>query len=134
MQAGPTIIEDNCFIENVDIIVTDGVSSFGNNVQVSVLNETGGREVPIYDNLSAPLAYIIALYRHQPKLIERLQELIAEYTKSITTDCGTISENTKIINTGTIRNVNIGQYTTIENCTRLENGSINSNKEAPIYR
>ena len=126
-------IKDNCFIENVNVIVVDGESSFGNNIPVSVLNETGGREVPIYDWLSAPMAYVIALYRHRPKLIERLQELIADYTKSVTSDHGTIGENTRIINTGTIRNVNIGKHATLENCTRLENGTVNSNEEAPVY-
>lgn len=126
-------IQDNCFIENVNVIVVDGQSSFGNNVLVSVLNETGGREVPIYDWLSAPMAYVIALYRHRPKLIERLQELIAGYTRKITSDYGIIGENSKIINTGTIRNVNIGKHVTIENCTRLENGTVNSNEKAPVY-
>lgn len=126
-------INDNCYIENTDMILVEGESSFGNNVQVSVLNETGGREVPIFNHLSAPLAYVIALYRHRPKLIGRLQELIAEYTKGVTADYGQIGENAKIINAGTIRNVKIGAYTTIENCTRLENGTINSNKKAPVY-
>lgn len=126
-------IQDNCFIENVNVIVVDGKSSFGNNVQVSVLNETGGREVPIYNWLSAPMAYVIALYRHRPKLIERLQELIIGYTESVTSEYGTIGKNSKIINTGTIRNVNIGEYATIENSTRLENGTVNSNEKAPVY-
>ncbi len=126
-------IKDDCFIENVDVIVVDGMSSFGNNVQVSVLNETGGREVPIYNYLSASMAYVIALYRHRPKLIERLQELIAGYTKRVTADFGVIGANTRIINTGTIRNVVVGGYATIENSTRLENGTVNSNKEAPVY-
>lgn len=124
---------ENCFIENVNVIVVEGESSFGNNVQVSVLNETGGREVPIYDQLSAPIAYVIALYRHRPKLIEQLQGLITDYTQRMTSDYGIIGENTKIINAGTIRNVRIGQHTTIENSTRLENGTINSNEQAPVY-
>ena len=42
-------IGDYTFIENVDIILVDGKSKFGNGVEVAVLNETGGREVPIYD-------------------------------------------------------------------------------------
>ena len=58
-------IGDNVFIENVDIILTDCFSTFGNGVEVAVLNETGGREVMIYDRLSAQTAYIMALYRHQ---------------------------------------------------------------------
>ena len=46
-------IGDYGFIENVDIILVDGCSKFGNGVEVSVLNETGGREVMIHDRLSA---------------------------------------------------------------------------------
>lgn len=126
-------IHDNCYIENVNIMVVEGETTFGNNVQVSVLNETGGREVPIFNRLSAPLAYVIALYRHRPKLIGKLQEMIADYTKKLTSDYGTVGKNVKIINAGTIRNVDLGPYTTIENCTRLENGTINSNEEAPVY-
>ena len=126
-------INDDCFIENVNVMVVDGTTSFGNNVAVSVLNETGGREVPIYDSLSASMAYVIALYRHRPELIRHLQELIANYAESITSDYGTIGKQVRIINTGTIRNVRIGDHTTIENCTRLENGSVNSNKQAPVY-
>ena len=63
------VIGDYTFIENVDIILVDGESRFGNGVEVAVLNETGGREVMIHDRLSAHQAYIMALYRHRPILI-----------------------------------------------------------------
>ena len=56
------------YIENVDLIVCEGPCSFGNGVMVSVLNETGGREVQIYDRLSAQTAYVLAMYRHKPAL------------------------------------------------------------------
>jgi NDP-sugar pyrophosphorylase family protein len=126
-------IGDDCFIQNINVLLTEGEASFGNNVAISVLNETGGREVPIYDTLSASLAYLIALYRHRPLLTERLQDMIRTYTKNISSHYGSIGDGVKITNTGTIRNVKIGNYTTIENCTRLENGSINSTKKAPVY-
>ena len=126
-------IGPGCIIENVDRIVCDGSSTFGNNVQASVLNETGGREVPLYDNLSASLAYVIAMYRHRPRLIARLAEMIASYAASIASERGVIGPGAKIINTGTIRNVRIGEGATIENATRLQNGSINSNASAPVY-
>jgi carbonic anhydrase/acetyltransferase-like protein (isoleucine patch superfamily) len=122
-----------CHIENVNQIYCEGRSTFGNNVEVAVLNETGGREVPLYDNLSASLAYIIAMYRHRPLLIESLKAMIAAYAESIASEVGTIGEEVTIINSGTIRNVRIGAHSTIENCTRLQNGSINSNVHAPVY-
>ncbi|WP_106832158.1 DUF4954 family protein [Parabacteroides pacaensis] len=126
-------IGDNCFIQNVNVLLTEGKATFGNSVEVSVLNETGGREVPIYDRLSASLAYILALYRHRTDLIERLKEMISDYTGQISSETGTIGNNVKIINTGTIKNVKIGDFCTIENSARLENGSINSNELAPVY-
>jgi len=126
-------IGSNSLLQNIDLILVDGVTSFGNNVQVAVLNETGGREVSIYDELSASFAYIMALYRHRPVLIQRMQQLVADYTDSIRCSHGTIGESVKIINAGTIRNVRIGDYAVIENCTRLENGSVNSNQKAPVY-
>lgn len=126
-------IGDGCFIQHINVMLVEGTASFGNNVAVSVLNETGGREVPVYDGLSASLAYIIALYRHRPGLIERLQEMIRAYTEQVSSTYGTVGCGVKIVNTGTIRNVKIGDFATIENSTRLENGSVNSKREAPVY-
>lgn len=127
------IIEDGCFIQDVNVLYVEGKSTFGNNVEVSVLNETGGREVPIYNELSAPLAYVIALYRHRPVLIEQLRDMIREYAEKQASKYGRIGRCVRIMNAGTIRNVNIGEYATIENTTRLENGTISSNEKAPVY-
>lgn len=126
-------IGDHSFIQNINVMLVDGRAVFGNNVEVAVLNETGGREVPIYDGLSASLAYIIALYRHRPALINRLCAMIKAYTEHIASTEGAIGRWVKIVNTGTIRNVKIGDYATVENSARLENGSVNSNREAPVF-
>ena len=75
-------IGHDTFIENVDIILVDGVSKFGNGVEVSVLNETGGREVLINDKLSAHQAYILAVYCNRPELISRMKESTDVYAKT----------------------------------------------------
>lgn len=120
-------------IQNTDCLLVEGESSFGNNVAVAVLNETGGREVMIYDHLSAPFAYVMALYRHRPALIEQMQMLIRRYAESITSTRGTIGRQVVIRNAGTIRNVRIGDCAVIENSTRLDNGTLNSHAQAPVY-
>ena len=126
-------IGDNSFIGNVDSIIVDGVTSFGNGVEAAVLNETGGREVPFYDRLSAQQAYILALYRYRPALIDKIKALIGEYVENVKADFGTIGSNVTILDTGTIRNVKIGDNCTIEGASRLNNGSINSNASAPVH-
>ena len=126
-------IGEETFIENVNVMYVDGVSRFGNGVEVSVLNETGGREVLINDKLSAHLAYIEALYRHRPALVSRLKELTDAYSGKHASDVGQIGCHVTIINTGAVKNVRIGDYARIEGVSSLQNGSINSNVLAPVH-
>lgn len=127
------IIGQRTFIENVDIILTDGDTSFGNGVEVAVLNETGGREVMIYDRLSAQTAYVMALYRHRPEMIAMLRALVQDYVGKVTSSVGTIGDDVMITDTGYIKNVKIGNCCKIEGASRLKNGSINSNASDPVH-
>ena len=126
-------IGESTFIENVDIILVDKKSRFGNGVEVSVLNETGGREVMIHDHLSAHQAYIMALYRHRPLLIERMKAIIEAYADAYASERGTIGNRVTIVNAGYIKNVRIGDCCEVEGAGRLKNGSINSNASDPVH-
>jgi len=120
-------------IESVDSLVVDGISNFGNGTRVAVLNEMGGREIPIYNELSAHTAYLIAFYRHKPELISRLVKMIDEYTESVSSGMGIVGENAYIVSSRNIQNVNIGSYARVEGIYRLNNGSINSSEKDPSY-
>ncbi|MDR2040653.1 MAG: DUF4954 family protein [Bacteroidales bacterium] len=124
-------IKDHVVIENVDLLAVDGTSNFGNGTLVSVLNETGGREVPIYDHLSAHLAYILALYRHRPLVIEKVSGMIDRYADAVSSDMGTIEKHARITNCRTLRNLRIGAYSILDGTYRISNGTINSNVDAP---
>lgn len=126
-------IGNGSFIENVDIILADGISTFGNGVEVSVLNETGGCEVMMYDHLSAQLAFLMAFYRHRPSLLSNLRRMIGQYVRSVQSSVGTIGKDVVIADAGYIKNVRIGDCCKIEGASKLKNGSINSNSEAPVH-
>lgn len=125
-------IGSDTFISNANMVLTDGRSAFGNGTEVSVLNETGGREVSINDRLSAHLAYIMALYRHYPLLKERIKHIVDRYAAENASEMGTIGHHVVIINTGYIKNVRIGDHAYLCGASRLNNGSINSNQAAPV--
>lgn len=120
-------------IQNVDRIVVTKATTFGNGIEVSVLNEVGGREVPMFNEMSAHFAYIIALYRHNNELISYLTTMVKEYAARLQDTRGTIGFGVTITGCGTIENVAIGDFTTIDGASRLSEGSINSNHEAPVY-
>jgi len=126
-------IEDDVVIDNIDLLAVESESSFGNGTEIAVVNEAGGREIPIYDHLSAHTAYIIAFYRHRPKVIEILKKMIADYTASVTCSTGLVAKGAKLINCRIIKNVKVGPSSVIEGINRLENGSINSCPEDPVY-
>ena len=125
-------IGEETFISNVDTILVQGETTFGNGVEVSVLNETGGREVLSYDQLSAHEAYFMAMYRHRPELIQRLRQLIMSYIDGLRSSHGTIGSHAHITDVGNITNVKIGDYAEIVGTRRLYNGSVNSVREAPV--
>jgi hypothetical protein len=127
------VVEDDVLIENVDLLAVKGESSFGNGTQVTVVNEAGGREVLIYDHLSAHTAYIMAFYRHRPKVIENLRKMITDYTASVTSSMGVVGKGARLVNCRIIRNTKIGPSSVIEGVNRLENGSVNSCPEDPVY-
>jgi carbonic anhydrase/acetyltransferase-like protein (isoleucine patch superfamily) len=126
-------IEDNVVIRNCGKIHTEGISTFGNGTVVSVLNETGGRSVKIWDRLSAHEAYIIALYRHRKRAIEIIGKMVEEYSATIASGKGTISHHSRIFNCNTLRNVRVGPFSYIEGSMTLNEGSVNSTEADPVY-
>ncbi|MCK4992376.1 MAG: DUF4954 family protein, partial [Bacteroidales bacterium] len=125
-------IMDHVILENVDTISVKDPSSFGNGFEIDVLNEGGGRELLMFDKLSAQLAYMLVCYRHEPSLINSINSMIQEYSRKRTSDTGSIGTGTVIMNAGTISNVEMGEHVTITGTALLENGTIVSNHHAPV--
>jgi len=126
------IIEDDAVIENIDLLAVEGRSSFGNGIEVAVVNEAGGREIPIYDHLSAHTAYMIAFYRHRPEVVGKLQQMVADYSASVKSSMGVVGKGARLINCRIIKNTKVGPASVIEGVSRLENGSVNSCSEDPV--
>lgn len=126
-------IDDKVYIENVDGIAATLDSSFGIGTEVSVLNETGGREVPIFETMSAQTAYMMAMYRHENKMIDRLSDMVKDRAAALRGTRGKIGYKAEIVNSGSITNVNIGKYARINGATRLSDGTITGSEADPVF-
>jgi Domain of unknown function (DUF4954) len=127
------IIDDEAVIRNCGKIHTEELTSFGNGTDVAVLNETGARSVKIWDRLTAHQAYIIALYRHRTSAISRIGQMTEEYVAGITSVTGKIGKKAVIMNCSHIRNVMIGPSAVVDGAARLNDGSVNSCPEDPVF-
>ena len=108
-------------------------SSYGVGCKVNVLNESGGRCVPLHPELSSQAAYIIATYRHRPDVINRLTGLIAADAEALRGTAPTVACGAHITDCPHIKDVNIGPGAVLDNCSRLVNGTIVSLPEAPAF-
>ncbi|MEI0700776.1 DUF4954 family protein [Brachyspira intermedia] len=126
-------IEKGVIIENAGSIYMEGESSFGNGVETSPIMEGDGRSVKIFYRLNSHIAYLVAMYRHEKVMREKINALIDEYTKQKTRKFGKIKKYAKIINARLIKNSLIDPYATIENTDEINNTTVISTKECPSY-
>lgn len=125
------VVADGCCIEDVGTLEAGPNGQFGNGMEIEVLNEGGGREVVLFDELSSQFAHLVCLHRYRPKLIEKLQQMAAAKAKERHTPQGQIGTGATIRSVAEIRDVHVGPYTWIHGASSLVNGSILSNEAAP---
>lgn len=123
-------IEDNVRIENVASLTADPGASFGNGVELDVINEGGGRGTTLLNDLTAQTAYLQAILQHNSALSNSFKSLIeknisSESVRSI------IGANASITHCGAIKNVQVGPHAHIHGAQNLENGTILSCAEHP---
>jgi len=141
------VIDDNCYISNVELISNTNIQSnviiqnsgiiactkettFGNGHEIEVLNEGGGRELPITTVTNSQIGYLNVLYRDKNKLINNLNKIAQKYADSVKSNILKIGNNVIIDNTDKIINVNINEYAKILGVKLLEEGTIDSSEKA----
>lgn len=126
------IIERNVEIIDAGSITADNGSFFGNGTEIEILNEGGGRELPIFERLSAQIAYLTVFYRHDQDFTGKMLDLIRNYCSFKKSDKGVIQSGSRIRNSRIIRNVNVGKGSIIDGASHLEDGTIAGCIEAPV--
>ena len=124
-------IKKNVIIQNVNTLAVSGENAFGNGTELDIINEKANRTLLIYDRLTAQIAYMFVLYRHDKEMIHLMEGMIRKYVDSRRSAKGIIQKGARILNTRTIRNVNVGEYALISGTTHLEDGTISCTKDDP---
>lgn len=126
-------IGEECLIRHTDTLVKEGTTTFGQGTEIAVLSETGGREIVIHDKLSAQEAYLQAMYRHDAQMVDKLHTGGRSIAHRWASKRAQVGAGSRIIRCGFIRNVMFGEACRIEGVTRLDNGTVCSQTEAPAY-
>lgn len=126
-------IGDGAVLNNIDSLEVTGETTFGNGTKISVLNEGGGRELTIYDRLSAQIAYMMVTCRHNAAFTAALEKKTDNYCEKKKGTFGSIGAGTTIKHCGILKNVWIEGPAKLEGAASLTEGTIVSCKEDPVY-
>ena len=124
-------VEDGAVVTGVGSAVTRPGARFGNGVEASPVNEGGGREVTLFAEMSSQYAYLMAMHRHREGLVEGLRRIAGGYADGAASDMGRIGAGARVDQVGRMTDVNVGPAAEVLGASRLSNGTILSEAEAP---
>jgi hypothetical protein len=124
-------IGDNAFISHIESLTAEHPGTFGGGTKVAVLNEAGGREVPLYNGLTAQIAFLVAMYRHRPQTVQVIERLIDAEIRDNTPVLGQIGAGSYLAYCGALTDVCIGECAVIQGVSELKNGTVNSTADSP---
>ena len=124
-------IADGVVVENVASLVAETGSSFGNGTQLETVNEGGGREVTIVNELTAQTAYVQAMMRHNPEVLAGLDKVLKAKVREAVRQNGFIASKATVLHCGALKNIVVGPHATLHGVLAMENGTVNSCAEHP---
>jgi len=125
-------IDEEVVVENVGRLQVEGRTTFGNGIDIEVLNANGNRKFPMFDLLSAQLAYLMTTYRQNARFNKKLDTMIERYVQGRRRSSGIIGRRARISDCLKIVNVSIGAAAVLSGATSLYEGSVNSHELAPV--
>jgi len=124
------IIRSNSYIELCGSIISSANATFGNGETARVVNEAGGRDVLLYDQLTASNAWLQSFVKEKKLFQENLKSSILNQIKINIPEKGIIGHWSQIIHATAIKNVKIGDHSSIDGALLIKNGTILSTKKA----
>jgi hypothetical protein len=118
-------------IENVGLIEARPGATFGNGVVVQPVNEGGGREVVLFNEIDSQFAHLMCLHRYRPAMIDALKAIARDEAAKATADRGAIGAGARVVNVRKMIDVRLGEAATVDGAASLVNGTVLSTADAP---
>lgn len=123
-------VGEGAVITDVGQMTTRAGSTFGNGVVVEPVNEGGGREVPMFNEMSSQFAYLMSMHRYRTEMTVRLQAMVDAFVAEKASDVGMVGERAVVAHVNEIVDVNIGSCAVVTGAAMLKNGTVLSEVDA----
>lgn len=125
------IVCQGAVLQNVGSLVSSGQTTFGLPKQIPLGNETGGRPVWIFPEITQELVDMQLFTHKDRELHEALAEIMNSWSDEISQVQVFIGKGATICNTNIVRNSWIGPHVRIDGAAKIRNSVILSTLENP---
>ena len=129
--AAHVVIDREAVLFGVGSIMCSGAATFGCGQELPIACEAGGREVPLWAEITIPEAALIARDRADTAGQQAIRDAVAAYTKSITSPVCWVRRTARILHTERIRDAFIGVGALVDNVHELNNVAVLSSSDEP---
>jgi len=121
---GNCVIGGGAVILNCGTITASPRGTFGNGIEIAVGNETGGREIVSFAELTIELAQAVATGREDKGPADDYRLFAGHYLEHCVTPSGYVGANAIIRNTVTIEDSYIGDFCVVTGATLIKNSTL----------
>ncbi|MBI3322433.1 MAG: DUF4954 family protein [Candidatus Omnitrophica bacterium] len=122
------VIGDGAVLFDVGAVTTEKDGSFANGTELAIAIETGGREVPIFAEMTVDDAWRLSRSRGDIVLLKAYADELAAYVREATAPCSVIGAGAKILHTPKVANVFLGEGAVIDNAQQVKDVTVLSAK------
>jgi hypothetical protein len=129
--AANVIIDREAVLFDVGSITCSGAATFGCGLDIAVGPETGGREVPVWAELTVEHAALIARERGDLEGQAAVRAAVARYAQALTSPVSWVRRRARVRHTERIRDAYIGIAAVIDHALEVSNAALFSSAEEP---
>jgi len=124
-----TVIGDGAVLFDVGSVTKGKSDTFGNGLELLIAVETGGREVPVFAELTVEGAWVLSRSRSNKALLEGYAQKLSAYLKEARAPFNVIGPGAKVLHTPRLTDVFLGPSAVVDCAQQLQNSTLLSNDE-----
>ena len=128
-----SVIREGAVLFDVGTLTIEGMESFASGLEVLVAIETGGREVPLFAELTVEGAWVLSRSRGNKPLLESYAAQIRAYVKAASAPFNTIGPGAKILHAPKVSGVFLGPSAVIDSAASVSHATILSGPGEPTH-
>jgi hypothetical protein len=130
--AANLIIEREAVLFDVASVTCSGAARFGCGAELPLACEVGGREVPVWAEMTVDAAAVVARNRQDSAGIAAVRQAAEAYVKAITSPVAWVRRGARVLHTERVHDAYIGAAALVDHAHELRNTAVLSSAAEPV--